>query len=340
VKTFVPQDLLILDWIERPIWVFDIDRLGMWWANRAGVAFWSARDLTELQARDFSDMSPATVQQIAEAIRRGERGERVRDGWTVYPRGEPVLVHLTMTSIHIENGRVALWCEAVPAAPAMPDERARARLRGIEALRHLPVVVCELDVGGRVLYQNPEALRVFGPADGALGLLPRRFAEPGEGERLLAEVAAGDWVEIDAQLATLAGPRWFRVSLGQSTQDAQGAQSTQDAQRTHSPGPARGKPIVLFTARDISEHRRDQERLQRARDDAEAASRAQSELLAIASRELRPPVMAVIDAGDRLAGTVLDQEQQDYLDNARDSARSLLALLDDLARAESHGIRP
>jgi hypothetical protein len=330
VKVFAHQDLLILDHIERPIWVFDIDRLGMWWANRAGVAFWSAGDLAELQARDFSDLSPATVQQLAEAIRRGERGERVRDGWTVYPRGEPVLVYLTMTSIHIENGRVALWCEAVPAAPGPPDERVRARLRGIEALRHLPVVVCELDRSGRVIYQNPEALRVFGPADGALGLLPRRFADHGEGERLVAEVAAGDWVEIDARLATLSGPRWFRVSLGQSTPSAQRAPSTQ---RAPSSGPAQGEPIVLFTARDISEHRRDQERLERARDEAEAASRAQSELLAIATRALRPPLTAVIHAGDQLAGTALDPEQHGYLHNVRDSARSLLSLLDDLTRA-------
>jgi signal transduction histidine kinase len=312
VKTFAHEDLAILDLIERPIWVFDIDRLGMWWANQAGVAFWNARDLAELQVRDFSDMSPATVQQIAEAIRRGERGERVRDGWTVYPRGQPVLVYLTMTSIHIENGRVALWCEAVPAAPAAPDESVRTRLRGIEALRHLPVSVCELDSSGQVVFQNPEALRVFGPADGVLGLLPRRFADHSEGERMLREIARGEWLEIQAQLETLSGPRWFHVSLGQSTD------------------PVHGGLILLFTARDISEHRRDRERLQRAREEAEAASLAESAFLAMATHELRTPLHGVRGAVELLAGTALDHEQQGYLHHTRAAASSLLALLDDL----------
>jgi signal transduction histidine kinase/ActR/RegA family two-component response regulator len=316
VKIFTPEDLALLDLLEHPIYVYDPEKLGMWWANRAAVAFWRAETLDELVARDFaSDLTGSSVQRIAEIVRRVERGERVIELWTCYPAGVPVTTRMSLSGIPIANGRIALLVQLEPlalGAQGEPEEHVRAQLRGVEALRHLPVAVCEFDQNGQVIFQNPEALRIFGPSDGLLSLLPRRFADRMEGERILREAARGEWVEAQAPLETLAGPRWFQVSLGQSTD------------------PVSGGPIILFTARDISEHKRDQDRLQHAKDAAEAASRAKSAFLATVTHELRTPLNSVIGFGELLGDTALDQEQQEFLQNMRASARSLLALIDDL----------
>jgi signal transduction histidine kinase/ActR/RegA family two-component response regulator len=313
LKIFTRADLAVLDLLERPIYVFDVEKIGLWWANRAAVAFWGAADLDELLARDFgSDLSPSSVQRIAEILRRFESGEHVVEQWICYPRGVPVPTRMSLSGIAIENGRVALLTELEPLAPDAPGGIAGAHLRGIEALRHLPVAVCEFDQNGQVIFQNPEALRIFGPSGGLLSLLPRRFADRMEGERILREAARGEWVEVQAPLETLSGPRWFQVSLGQSTD------------------PVHGGPILLFTGRDISEHKRDQDRLQHAKEAAETASRAKSGFLATVTHELRTPLNSVLGFGELLADTALDQEQQDYLHNMRASGRSLLALIDDL----------
>jgi signal transduction histidine kinase/CheY-like chemotaxis protein len=311
LKIFTHEQLAVFDLLDRPVWVFDIETVSMWWANQTAIAFWRAKDLADLLARDFTaDMSAASVQRIAEYLRRFEAGEqRIVEEWTFYPLGVPMPSRLAMVGIRIENGRLALFCESEPIAPPVPD---RALLRGVEALRHLPVAVCEFDHSGRVVYQNPEALRVFGPSDGLLSLLPRRFADRVEGERLLHEAARGEWVELQAPLETLAGPRWSHVTLGQSTD------------------PVHGGPLLLFTARDISEHKRDQDRLQQAKEAAEAASRAKSAFLTTVTHELRAPLNGMLGSGELMAGTALDGQQQGYLQDMRESARSLLALLDDL----------
>ena len=310
MKIFTHEDLAVLDLLERPIYVFDVERIGLWWSNRAAVAFWGADDRAELMARDFgADLSPSSVQRIAEILRRLERGEHVVEEWTCYPRGVPVPTRMSLSAIAIENGRIALLTELEPLGPDALD---RGDLRGVEALRHLPVAVCELDQDGHVIFQNPESLRIFGPPDGLLSLLPRRFVDRVEGERVLREAARGEWIEVQTPLETLAGQRWFQVSLGQSTD------------------PVHGGSIILFTARDITEHKLEQDRLLHAKDAAEVTSRAKSSFLANVIHELRAPLDDVIGFGELLDDTNLDPEQQGYLGRMRASTRALMAIIDDL----------
>ncbi|MEL6186754.1 MAG: hypothetical protein AAFU79_19200, partial [Myxococcota bacterium] len=50
----------------EPTWVFDVDREGMVFGNRAACDFWRAPSVDELVARDFSsDMSSATRSRLA-----------------------------------------------------------------------------------------------------------------------------------------------------------------------------------------------------------------------------------------------------------------------------------
>ena len=88
-------------------------------------------------------------------------------------------------------------------------------------------------------------------------------------------------------------------------------------------------------ARDIRDR---EERLERARDLAEAANRAKSSFLANMSHEVRTPLNGVIGVAGVLAGTALDDKQRNMVTIIESSAGTLQRVLSDvldLARMEA-----
>jgi signal transduction histidine kinase len=68
----------------------------------------------------------------------------------------------------------------------------------------------------------------------------------------------------------------------------------------------------------------------RAREAAEAADKAKSELLAMVGHELRTPMEAVTAMAELLLASPLDPTQQRYAGTLHQSARSLLGVLNDV----------
>ena len=91
-----------------------------------------------------------------------------------------------------------------------------------------------------------------------------------------------------------------------------------------------GERLFIGTLRDIRERKRFIAELTQARADAEQASRAKSDFLAAMSHEIRTPMNGVIGMIDVLHQTSLKGYQVEMVDLVRDSAFSLLAIIEDI----------
>ncbi len=135
----------------------------------------------------------------------------------------------------------------------------------------------------------------------------RPFAEVFERVR-----KTGQGESIEYSFSVPAGERWFLGRVN-PIRSADGS-----------------SPSLCMAIRDITERKRAEEEWQRAKEAAEAASRAKSEFLANMSHEIRTPMNGILGMTELALDTSLTQEQREYLTMVKSSGESLLELLNDI----------
>jgi PAS domain S-box-containing protein len=193
-------------------------------------------------------------------------------------------------------------------------QRSELRLRTV--LENLGEPLLLLDRLGRIEYRNPAWLHLVGAEHGGASAVHQYLAARHRGPLLLAlsRLSARDPaidVEVDVEGADRE-PHHCEFKLRQF------------------PDPGGDAELTAVLVRDVTERKRIEETLRKARDAADSANRAKSQFLANISHELRTPLNGIMGLTQLLSETVLQDEQREYLRMVDASARSLLELLNDL----------
>ncbi len=183
----------------------------------------------------------------------------------------------------------------------------------------LPDHVHVKDTDGHFLTANDAALR-------ARGVEARKdFA--GKTDRDFFPPKVAELLEADEQAVIRSG----EASLNQELLLERGGKS-QWLSVTRVPLRAPDGVVVglISISHDVTERKAAEQELQRAKEAAEAASRAKSEFLANMSHEIRTPMNGILGMAELALSSELRPRQRDYLKIVKSSAEGLLAVVNDI----------
>ena len=326
------DDLRAIDLLATPIWIFDVDRNRIWWANRAALTFWRADSIEALHNRDFSTDSPTVRTRLWQALDSARQGEAVEQTWTLYPSGDPVSLSLSMSLIQIDpDARDALLIEAV-RLDRSGTRTADRRL--LEAARYTATMITYFTLNGEVVAMNPAAANTYGPTSRDEVSFFDRFVDRDAAISIFQEGVRGSEPSGELEVVTIEGHRWHQIALRLSRD------------------PETGDYTVLAVEEDISSLKQalfDLEALNRsletkvsertaalmdALEHADQANTAKSTFLAQMSHELRTPMNAILGFAEVLRdahfGDGIDARYRTYAAGIFKSGSHLLSLINDI----------
>jgi PAS domain S-box-containing protein len=141
------------------------------------------------------------------------------------------------------------------------------------------------------------------------------------------EEEADFFIACDKEVMTSGKPI---LNLEETQKRKDGSQATLLTSKVPLRGPSGDVIGILGIYSDISQRKLIEVELQRAKDAAEAASRAKSEFLANVSHEIRTPMNGILGMTELALDTVLTPEQREYLGMVKSSADALLVVINDI----------
>ena len=227
---------------------------------------------------------------------------------------------------------ISVWvAHALRRMQSAIDERTEALERSVGAAHAAERALRESEMRYRTLVENSSDLISQLNPDGTYAYVSPNFEAvlgyaPAEllGHSVLELVAPDDATRIAQAISEHGGGRFeFRIRKrgGEWRWFESHARTFLDEH---------GELTGVVVSRDVTERKCAAAELERAKEAAEAASRAKSEFLANMSHEIRTPMSAVIGMTEIVLQTELDADQREHLELAKRAAENLLGVLNDV----------
>ena len=235
-----------------------------------------------------------------------EKGTSEGEAWLVAKSGAKFYCYLKWVRFVFENGPCVLGMAIDISNRRRAEERIRLQSAALECVGNGVVIT---DTSGTIQWVNPEFTRLTGYSlEEAVG----------KNSRILKSGRQDQAVYKNLWETILSGRAW----AGELTNLRKDGQLYIE-EMTISPVRSVTGEIANFVAikRDISERKRIEAELVKAKELAEVANRAKSEFLANMSHEIRTPMNGVIGMTELALDTDLTEEQRDYLSTVKTIGR-------------------
>lgn len=183
-----------------------------------------------------------------------------------------------------------------------------------------PNLIVVRDYEGRFVLANDQAIRIYGK--------PVEALESGEPEYRGLDSAHTIRIQEEDRNIIDSGKEVYIPQ--RNVRYADGTVRTLQIVKSRLPGLKSRPNQLLVVATDITERVQVEEELKFARNQAESAATAKSEFLANMSHEIRTPMNGVLGMMEILLDTELDATQREYGEIIHRSAKSLLAIINDI----------
>ena len=262
-------------------------------------------------------LDPADLPLQASELARRERGEKSSfELRAIRPDGERRTLHVTATPQYDTHGQFHGSLAVI--RDITEEKRLLQRLKLLaDTLDSVDECVSICDPGDRLLFVNRAFLRTYGYEEfnligESIGIVRSPLNSPEVTAGILPATLAGGWN----------GELWNRKRDGTDFLVMLNTAAVTDGDGN--------VEATVGVARDITERKRAEAELTRAKDNAESANRAKSEFLAMMSHEIRTPMNGVIGMTGLLLDTHLTPEQRDYAETVRNSGDALLTVINDI----------
>ncbi|GKQ74217.1 hypothetical protein KAM447_07250 [Aeromonas caviae] len=206
MNTLDERLLTVMDVLHTPVWVYDIQRHHIYWANDAALGLWEASSLAELKSRDFSaDMAAAIDLLLQRYLGDFQQERSYNEWWTLSPKGVKKQVYLRLSGIQLA-GRQMMMAEAVIDADTLYQE---------SSLATGDTLACLFDNEGRLESGNHHFDMCFGTG---ILTLPQIFS--GADEAFYRRLSRLDEVVAEGECRTQKGMRWFQYQFRHIQQGA------------------------------------------------------------------------------------------------------------------------
>ena len=296
---------------NSPAIAFMKDEAGRYvYYNEPFTRFFNSTD-DELYGKTDFDLWPVeTAHQLRQNDLSVLNSEKTIQGRETTPTQEGEILWLSYKfPITDATGQKFLGCVAIDIT-----EQSRAQ----EELNHLftlvPDMLCIAGTDGYFRRLNPAFEKTLGYSQEELMNKPfLEFIHPHDLELTIVEIK--------------------RLSAGKTTSAFQNRYRCKDGAYKYlewTVTAAQREGLLYAVAHDVTHRKKAEVELQRAKEEAESASRSKSEFLATMSHEIRTPMNGVMGMTGLLLDTALTAEQRDFAETVRNSADALLTIINDI----------